>query len=234
MAKGTPAKGTGSGKTGASAASTRPGGKPSRSRKPPPVVVAKPKPWALIAATVAVIVFAVAIIGYAVVQVGNTEAMADPASIEGLQEYEYAPSQHVPGTVDYAETPPVGGEHDNAWADCTGTVYNTQIRSENAVHSLEHGAVWITYDPELPQDQVDTLAGIVSGEDYTMLSPFPDMQGPIALQTWGTQLFVDSADDPRIEQFITALKSNVERTPEFGASCENPAFAANPLGPGEE
>lgn len=234
MAKGTSSKPTGSGKSGASAASSRPGGKPSRSRKAPPVVMAKPKPWGLIGATVAVVVFAAVIIGYAVVQVSDNEALADPATLEGLQEYDYPPGQHVPGTVAYAESPPVGGEHDNAWADCTGTVYSSEIRSENAVHSLEHGAVWITYNPDLPGDQVETLAGLVEGEEFTMLSPYPGLESPISMQAWGSQLFVDSADDPRIEQFITALKLNPERTPEFGASCENAAFAANPLAPGDD
>lgn len=32
------------------------------------------------------------------------------------------------------------------WADCDCAVYDQQVRSENAVHSLEHGAVWITDD----------------------------------------------------------------------------------------
>jgi hypothetical protein len=195
--------------------------------------MAKPKPWGLIGATVAVVVFAAVIIGYAIVQVSDNEALADPATLEGLQEYSYAPAQHVPGTVDYSESPPVGDEHDAVWADCTGTVYSSAIRSENAVHSLEHGAVWITYNPDLPDDQVQTLAEIVEGEDYTMLSPYPGLESPVSMQAWGSQLFLDSADDPRIEQFLTALKLNPERTPEFGATCENPAFATDPRGPDE-
>ncbi len=47
---------------------------------------------------------------------------------------------HTTEDVEYLESPPYGGDHDPAWADCTGTVYPEPIRSENAVHSLEHGA----------------------------------------------------------------------------------------------
>ncbi|MBA3417414.1 MAG: DUF3105 domain-containing protein, partial [Geodermatophilaceae bacterium] len=178
----------------------------SRGRKPPPVVLAKPKPWGWIAAAVAVVVFAVAAIGYAVIQANEKAALTDPDNIEGLQTKSFVASQHIDQQIDYEESPPFGGEHDLEWADCMGTVYPIQIRNENAVHSLEHGAVWITYDPELPPDQVDTLAGLVQGAPFTMMSPYPGLSSPISLQAWGNQLFVDSADDPRIEQFVTALR----------------------------
>ena len=73
----------------------------------------------------------------------------------------------------YAESPPIGGEHDPVWADCTGTVYDVDIRHENAVHSLEHGAVWITYNPDqVSHADIDTLAELVDGESGRMLSPY--------------------------------------------------------------
>ena len=71
--------------------------------------------------------------------------------IAGVKTYDYpAGQQHVTTAVDYTESPPVGGPHAPPpdWADCTGTVYTVDIRHENAVHSLEHGAVWITYNPD--------------------------------------------------------------------------------------
>lgn len=201
----------------------------SRGRKPPPVVAAKPKPWGWIAAAVAVVVFAVAAIGYAVVQANEQAALADPNNIEGLQTMTFEAQQHSIEPVAYEQSPPFGGLHDIVWADCTGVVYPIQIRNENAVHSLEHGAVWVTYDPALPQDQIDTLAGLVEGEGFTMMSPYEGLSSPISLQAWGNQLFVESAADPRIAQFITALRQNPANTPEPGATCDSPAFAANPI-----
>jgi hypothetical protein len=206
------------------------GGKGGRTR-PPVNVVAPQRPWGLIAAAVAVVVFAVAVIGYAVVKVNqaNADKVESIDEIAGITTAEYEAGQHVQTTVTYAESPPVGGEHDPVWADCTGTVYDVDIRHENAVHSLEHGAVWITYNPDEVSDKdIETLAALVDGESGRMLSPYAGLDSPISLQSWNHQLKVDSADDPRIKQFADFLTRNPDFHPEVGASCENPDFVANP------
>ena len=155
--------------------------------------------------------------------------MSSPEEIEGLTGYAYAPGAHTSEPVAYTESPPVGGPHDFVWADCTGTVYDVDIRHENAVHSLEHGAVWITYDPEqVDAEDVDALAGLVEGRPGVMLSPYAGQERPIGLQSWGHQLFVDAADDPRIGQFVDLLVFHPEFTPEPGAPCDSPSFLADP------
>ena len=93
---------------------------------------------------------------------------------------------------------------------------------------LEHGAVWITYKPGLAADQVATLAKLVTGVDRMAMSPYPDLKTNISLQAWDYQLFVDSASDPRIQEFILALKFNPKTTPEPTATCSQPTFIANP------
>jgi hypothetical protein len=220
-------------KTGGAGASRS--GKGGRTR-PPVNVVAPQRPWGLIAAAVAVVVFAVAVIGYAVVKVNaaNANKVESIDEIEGITTAEYEAGQHVGTTVEYAESPPIGGEHDPVWADCTGTVYDVDIRHENAVHSLEHGAVWITYNPDQvsPQD-VETLAALVDGESGRMLSPYVGLDSPVSLQSWGHQLKVDSVEDPRIKQFADFLTRNPDFHPEVGASCERPEFIADPPLAGE-
>ena len=134
---------------------------------------------------------------------------------------------HVEGNLTYTNSPPIGGNHSQYWADCTGTVYPNAIANENAVHMLEHGAVWITYKPGLAADQVATLSKEVSGVDRLAMSPYPDLKTNISLQAWGYQLFVDNANDPRIQQFITVLKYNPKTTPE-AATCSQPTFKAHP------
>jgi uncharacterized protein DUF3105 len=62
---------------------------------------------------------------------------------------------HVKGSVDYRQGPPVGGDHASIWQNCG--FYSGPVRNETAVHSMEHGAVWITYRPGLPTEQVDKL-----------------------------------------------------------------------------
>jgi hypothetical protein len=233
-----PATRTGSSRSGAGAGGARggkAGAKGGRTR-PAANVVAPQRPWGLIAATLAVVLFAAAVITYAVVQVNESNAnqVESPDEIEGLQTFDAyeEPQDHVDGPVDYAESPPVGGPHAPPpdWADCTGTVYDVDVRHENAVHSLEHGAVWITYNPDEIQDaDIDTLAALVKNQSGRMMSPYVGLDSPISIQSWGHQLKVDSADDPRIEQFADLLTLNNEFTPEPGASCENPTFIASPL-----
>jgi Protein of unknown function (DUF3105) len=230
----------GSGRGGSSAArgnAGRGGADRGRTRPQGNVVTQDRRPWGLIAAAVAVVVFAAAVITYAVIAVQRDEAneVASVDEIDGIENFDYAAGQsHVAEPVDYDQSPPVGGPHDPSWADCTGTVYDVDVRHENAVHALEHGAVWITYDPEaLSDDEVARLAELVDGESGRMLSPYEGLDSPISLQSWNHQLKVDSVDDPRIEQFADFLTYRTGEYPEPGASCENPVFAASPLVAGD-
>jgi hypothetical protein len=231
--KGGPARGGSSpaGKT-APAARTGGGGK-GRTRPPTQVVTQQRRPWGLIAGAIAVVLFAVVAIGYAVVKARQSEAdeITDPSEIQGVQTFDYTAGQtHTADPVVYAESPPVGGEHEPPpnWADCTGTVYDVDIRHENAVHSLEHGAVWITYDADAVSDaDIDTLAALVD-RSGRMMSPYEGLDSPISIQSWNNQLKVDSADDPRLKQFAEFFTYNADYYPEPGASCENPTFIENP------
>ncbi len=228
----------------------RAGGRGGRTRPPTQVVAnAHKRPWGLIAAALAVMVFAAAVITYAVVQVNRAEAeeLESIEEIAGVEAAEYSPGQdHVTTEVDYTESPPVGGPHDGTWAACTGIVYDVDIRAENAVHSLEHGAVWITYDPDAVSDaDLEALTELVDGEPGRMLSPYAGLDTAVSVQAWNHQLKVDSATDERLEQFADFMTFNrapygedTERNealafPEPGASCENPAFASDPLVEGD-
>ncbi|MGY1593343.1 DUF3105 domain-containing protein [Geodermatophilus sp. SYSU D00708] len=157
------------------------------------------------------------------------EPAAPSVTLENTRVAQYAAGQHTAAEVDYAETPPVGGPHDPVWADCTGSVYDVAIRPENAVHSLEHGAVWITYDPALlAADDVTVLATAVRGTYGLMMSPYPGLGTAVSLQAWNHALRLDDVDDPRLVEFTRLLTGNPENTPEPGAPCENPAFLATP------
>ncbi|MFC3964786.1 DUF3105 domain-containing protein [Nocardia jiangsuensis] len=152
----------------------------------------------------------------------------DPSDqIDGVVKQEYPAGLHIGPTqrVAYDKTPAFGGPHDSSWATCTGVVYDKALRTENAVHSLEHGAVWIAYNPDkVDSAGVETLAAKVEGKPYTLMSPFPGLDAAVSLQSWGHQLKVDSADDKRINQFITALRLNNYTYPEVGADCSTIAF----------
>jgi hypothetical protein len=134
----------------------------------------------------------------------------------GVQYFEITSNAHVNTPVAYLESPPVGGPHAPIWQNCG--FYDTPVANENAVHSLEHGAVWITYRPDLPTDQVESLQQLASREDSLLVSPYPGLQAPVVASAWGVQLQLDSATDARLGQFIKTFR-NGERAPEAGESC---------------
>jgi hypothetical protein len=136
--------------------------------------------------------------------------------IAGVQTFADIAAGHQEGPITYAQTPPAGGPHNPAWQNC-GT-YNLPVANENAVHSLEHGAVWITYRPDLSPESIEQLKSIARGRGYVLLSPYPDLPSPVVASAWGVQLAVDSADDPRLPQFIRKYVQGPQ-TPEPGAPC---------------
>jgi hypothetical protein len=140
---------------------------------------------------------------------------------------------HVNGPVQYALTPPVGGPHNGIWMNAG--LYTKPIPSERAVHNLEHGVVWITYRPDLPQSQVDELTALFEKQSmiaepqdggrsnrYVDVSPWAsnDLPAPVVISAWGYQLEVQKADDPRLQQFIDTFRHNPKYAPEYGSAVD--------------
>lgn len=125
---------------------------------------------------------------------------------------------HVTTSVTYPMHPPVGGNHNPVWLDCNGDVYTQPVKDESAVHSLEHGAVWVTYTSKASKADVDALAAKVKKTPYTLMSPYENQSAPIMLSAWGHQLSVKSAGDPGVDEFFATYVEGAQ-TPEPGASC---------------
>jgi hypothetical protein len=140
------------------------------------------------------------------------------SEIDGVQTYEVPVYTHVEvgETVDYDQFPPVGGEHYGMWQNCG--VYDEPVVTETAVHSLEHGAVWITYDPSLAEQDVQALAAHHSPGAYVLISPMEGLPFPVVASGWGTQLLLDFADDPRLAEFLSVYEQS-PNVPEPGAPC---------------
>lgn len=118
--------------------------------------------------------------------------------------------------AEYVEAglPPTGGSHNPRWQNCG--IYTDPLDSSLAVHSLEHGAVWLAYRPELAEEKVAELQDMVRGESYILMSPFPGLQGEVVMSSWGKQLVIDAVPDEGIEQFIERYQGE---GPEAGAPC---------------
>jgi hypothetical protein len=150
-----------------------------------------------------------------VISSGPPEPDLEPA---GVQTIEVASASHVETAVAYEQTPPVGGDHfpPPAWQNCG--FYSEPIASESAVHSLEHGAVWITHRPDLPEDQIGALRDRTA-RSYVLVSPWEgELPAPVVASAWGKQLPLQSATDPALAQFIEFYAQGPQ-TPEPGAAC---------------
>ncbi|MER7401075.1 DUF3105 domain-containing protein [Streptomyces sp. NPDC000070] len=127
---------------------------------------------------------------------------------------------HVAKAVKYASVPPVGGDHNQVWMNCNGDVYTKEINNTNAVHSLEHGAVWVTYNADAKKADIDALAAKVKKTPYTLMSPLDEQKDPIMLSAWGHQRTVTGASDPDVDKFFEKFVQG-KQTPEPGAACTN-------------
>lgn len=143
--------------------------------------------------------------------------------IPGLQTFTEDPAQrHVTTRVTYDRTPPAGGQHWPAesggvrgWLRCG--VYTEPVPKEFAVHSQEHGAVWLTY---LPGQDPAGLVALAKGNDYVIVSPFPEQPAPYMASTWGAQLSADQADSAGLAAFVRTYAGGGQGG-EKGADCVN-------------
>ncbi|AMM19297.1 hypothetical protein AX769_03060 [Frondihabitans sp. PAMC 28766] len=153
---------------------------------------------------------------------------------------------HVTGPVTYSITPPVGGPHNAIWMNAG--VYTKPVPTERAVHNLEHGAVWITYDPDLSKADVKKLTAFVGKQTmipeseqgvtdqanrYIDLTPWASNTLPskVVISSWGYQLQVSSPTDPRLQKFVDTFRHNAKYTPSSAppsTACPSRPAAARP------
>lgn len=154
-------------------------------------------------------------------------AIPNDSGIEGVQtfpdKYEY--HNHVTSLPEPDGTiPPPFGVHFSAWQNCG--IYEKPVGLGNALHSMEHGAVWLTYALDLNESQIADLQNLARGHDYVLMSPYPPQTDPVVLTAWGVQLVIDSLPDDRIAKFIDYYELGPQN-PEPGAPCSG--AVGNPL-----
>ena len=136
--------------------------------------------------------------------------------INGVQTFTGLTRNHTLAKVKYAQNPPVGGDHNPNFINCG--VYTHAVDVWEAVHSLEHGAVWITYQPNLSPQKIAMLTKQAAIHSYELLTPYPGLPSPIVASAWGKQLKMDNATDPRLRVFLQTYLEGPQ-TPEPGAAC---------------
>ena len=153
-------------------------------------------------------------VGAIVAIVVVTSVPSPPTVIDGLKTFSNE-ATHVQGSVDYPQDPPAGGPHNPVWLNCGS--YEEPVPNENAVHALEHGAVWVTYDPALPDADVQALRAALPST-YIVLSPYPGLTAPVVASAWNAQVELDGATDPRLGAFVKEYWKSPS-APEPGALC---------------
>ena len=165
---------------------------------------------------VASIIAATAFVVVGEVQKQETTKAEAARPVEGVQDFPDQSRNHIREPVSYPRNPPTGGDHAPVWTNCG--IYTAPVEPTRAVHSLEHGAVWLSYRPDLPKDQVAALTSLAGAQDYLLLSPVTDQTSPVTATAWGKQLSVDSSSDERIATFIKKYRQSPQ-SPEPGAVC---------------
>lgn len=143
--------------------------------------------------------------------------------IEGLTLFSSPGREHrQDDDITYDREVPVGGAHLAIWLNCG--IYDEPVQEENMVHSLEHGAIWLAYQPDLPARQVELLRDLVRqehqhfGKPFLVLAPKPDLDAPVIVTAWQMQLELDNASDKRLVQFLRRYHKGLF-TPEPGVDC---------------
>jgi len=141
---------------------------------------------------------------------GTLESLPERGDEEYIQDVEQFESQgreHVPGEVNYERTPPLSGSHSSR-ATSAG-FYEEGRNLENLVHSLEHGAVIVYYDPdaltedaesdlrEWASNYTDPLASVI-----VVPSPNDEPEAPYTLTAWRHRLRLSEYDPDAVRAFI--------------------------------
>ena len=135
---------------------------------------------------------------------------------EAVRTFPATTNRNVEGrSIEYERKPPTNGDHAPIWQNCG--FYEKPVKDVYAVHSLDHGAVWITYRPNLPPGQVDELRSY-GDERYVLISPYPSQDAPVIATSWRVQLELNGTDDPRLRQFVDQFRIS-ELAPLSGNRC---------------
>ena len=149
--------------------------------------------------------------------IDTTELKPAPEGVPGVVVVPVSGANHVSGHVDYPTSPPAGGNHNPVWQNCG--FYTASLTNEYAVHSLEHGAVWITYSAAVDQTVRNDLAAKAKAYPYLLVSLYPTNPTPIVVTAWARQLRMATYDGALVDKFISVYGMTGPTVPEKGSPC---------------
>ena len=110
-------------------------------------------------------------------------ADCDPLERPQLQEGSHLLGDNEP-PVPYSSSPPTSGWHSSGRPLDPGT-YLDEVSEPQQVRVVEQGGVVVTYDPALPDDEVEAYQRLPEQVDGVVVSPYADASAPVTLTAWG-------------------------------------------------
>lgn len=141
-----------------------------------------------------------------------------PAQLASVETFPDMGTDHIGFGVsppEYNADPPTSGPHLDTPAPCG--IYRQPVPDGSTLHSMEHGAVVVHYDPSIEsarRAQIEDIARSIAGE--LIVAPRPDMEDELVLTAWTKRLAMDTIDENVIRSFAAQFAN---RSPEGAASC---------------
>ncbi|MFY9227820.1 MAG: DUF3105 domain-containing protein [Candidatus Microsaccharimonas sp.] len=125
-------------------------------------------------------------------------------------------NEHVDSNEYGGDQPPTSGPHAGplSWG-----VYDTEVRDDRVIHNMEHGGIYVSYQPSLPKDQIEKLTNLLSAPfsnsefqpTKIILAPRAANKSPIMLSSWLRSEALESYDEDKVVNYI---KGNLGKSPE--------------------
>jgi hypothetical protein len=134
-----------------------------------------------------------------------------------VQENEEEGNEHVPPDtqVDYEANPPTSGDHFAVPAD--DGAYTETPETGSLVHSLEHGRIFIQFDPAAPDFVKGDLKALYDEDPYHMvIAPNEtDMPYEVAATTWTRALVCEQMSEEVFDAIRAFRDEYRDEGPEF-------------------
>ena len=110
----------------------------------------------------------------------------------------------------HQSNPPTSGQH---WPfPLRSKIYDTEKPDEAVIHSMEHGRVWVSYKPSIPEDTKKALEAFIKTQGQIVLTPRSANDTDIALAAWNRLDTFDlnpdgTFDENRIRSFIQRYRN---------------------------
>ncbi len=120
--------------------------------------------------------------------------------------------------VTYPENPPLGGPHYSVWA--AFTTYDAPVPWGFLVHSMEHGAVILTYNcpdgcpdvlsafENIQATKTDPVCTDMPTQNRIVVVPDPDLPVPVAAVAWENAYLATCLDVPSLQAFVDTHYGN--------------------------